>query len=216
MKKTTCLIIIFLLIGLLCSCEADSKGPIAAQHGHIPTPEYGYRTVKYDIYEAIDDYVGKAASYPEEHSEYGGTGTSSVIDYLFDGDVDLAKDTFGKLVDSVLRGDTYTVDIIRVYDQETKCASERSEQWRITDENMFVYINIPSSSRGYSDMVKNTTSQGEYYTVRKDSPTRFIIDLGNGVEYLFYFNITDLAGNEEIINDYLQYGFMLKELVSDK
>lgn len=156
----------------------------------------GHRVVgNYSVSEALDLFVKDGMN-------------SLIIDYLFDGDIELAKITLDKLFGST--SSKFYIDMERYFDEDVWDISEKNESLYIGGDDVSLYIFTYGSlpSKIYT---KHTTSAGEYYTDHTGSwENAYFIDLGNNV--VCRLDMTQEFPKETA----LEYGLMLKDLVADK
>ncbi len=178
-----------------------------------PVDFYGPMSRGYDktISEVIDEFLVNL-----EEADRGG---SLIIDHIFGGDVELAKQT----MDSELFRDLFETPYImmeRFFDHLEWRVSLKSEHLRVSSSGIRLWIQTEQKHSHYdaekiiSDKGEYYTVNGEYYTVNGVSYSRRYIDLGGGI--FIFFDIDDNLENREQKNQkLLDYVFSIRNCVPD-
>lgn len=203
MKKSLIFLVIIACIMSFC-CY-----PITALSGNNTTKSnnveqlmtfVGHRVVgNYSVSEALDLFTQDM--------------NSLIVDYLFDGDVELAKVTMDNaLLESVVPNPY--IDMERFFNEDEWCISDKDETLWIQGAKIDIYIHTEYIGLFYG-YTKCMSHKGEYYIESNEYSTRYIIDLGNNMMYMLDIRI-DAENKAEKIDKLLEYGFMLRNLVIDK
>lgn len=158
---------------------------------------------KMTISEAIDKFQVKL-----EEADRGG---SLIIDQVFGGDVELAKQTMDSEISRELFETPY-IRMERFFDDHEWRISLTSEEFRVSSSGIVVWMR--TEQKHNYDAKKVISDKGEYYIDGAEIGGRRYIDLGEGV-FIFLEVAYDAPHRDKKMEQLLDYGFSIRNCVPD-